>query len=70
MYRHLRLNYTTDLSCGLKFKHTVGYEICTVGLKFSINVSTLLYYVQYSTGTVQYGTRLVQLYLYYRSTGS
>ena len=33
-YRHLRLYYTTDLSCGLKFKHTVGYEICTVGLKF------------------------------------
>ena len=58
-YRVLRLNYTTDLSCGLKFKHTVGYEICTVGLKFSINVSTLLYYVQYSTGTVQYGTRTV-----------
>ena len=53
-YRALRLNYTTDLSCGLKFKHTVGYEICTVGLKFSINVSTLLYYVQYSTGTIGY----------------
>ena len=55
-YRHLRLNYTTDLSCGLKFKHTVGYEICTVGLKFSINVSTLLYYVQYSTGTIGWHT--------------
>ena len=52
----------------------MGYEICTVGLKFSINVSTLLYYVQYSTGTIGYVlyrtvqyrywycTRIVQLY--------
>ena len=62
-YRGFNLNYTTDLYCGLNFKHTVGSQICTVGLNFSINITTVLCTaVQY--GTVQYGTRTVQLYWY------
>ena len=60
-YRGFNLNYTTDLYCGLNFKHTVGSQICTVGLNFSITITTVLCTaVQYGTvqyGTVQYGTR-------------
>eukprot|EP01048_Picozoa_sp_COSAG05_P006560 COSAG05_NODE_433_length_9859_cov_4.471004_3_plen_97_part_00 len=59
-YRSFNLNYTTDLYCGLNFEHTVGSQICTVGLNFSItgNITTVLCTaVQY--GTVQYGTRTV-----------
>ena len=41
----------------------MGSQICTVGLNFSINITTVLCTaVQY--GTVQYGTRTVQLYWY------
>ena len=63
----LRLDYTTDLSCGLKFKHTVGYEICTVGLKFctgtvpTITVCTVLlyyWYVLYCTVLYLYSTTI------------
>ena len=55
-YRGFNLKYTTDLYCGLNFKHTVGGQICTVGLNFSItgNIATVL------CTAVQYGT--VQLY--------
>ena len=57
-YRNFNPNYTTDLCCGLNFEHTVGSQICTVGLNFSINITTVLCTaVQY--GTVQYGTRTV-----------
>ena len=75
-YRGFNLKYTTDLYCGLNFKHTVGGQICTVGLNFSINITTVLCTaVQYGTGRVRY--RTVQLYIVqyrllvlYRSTGS
>jgi hypothetical protein len=40
MYRHFSLKYTIDLYCGLKFRHAVGFLICSVGLKF-INTAVL-----------------------------
>ena len=55
-YRGFNPNYTTDLYCGLNFEHTVGSQICTVGLNFSINITTVL------CTAVQYGTVLVVQY--------
>ena len=34
-YRNYSLNYTIDLYCGMKFRHAVGFLICSVGLKYS-----------------------------------
>ena len=52
----------TQLICPvLKFKHTVGHEICSVGLKFSIIIATVLHvctvqYYVYMYSTVRYST--------------
>ena len=55
-YRGFNLNYTTDLYCGLNFKHTVGSQICTVGLNFSINITTVLQLYVQLYSTVLYST--------------
>ena len=46
IYRTFSLYAATDLYCGLKFKHTVSSEISAVGVKFSINSTTVRQFVQ------------------------